>query len=73
MPPPPPSPVCRRVDQLEASLAAEREAPATLPVTDGSRASSQNSLNELVPHNNNNTAVATLTAHTSDEEVTTCT
>ncbi len=61
----------RRIDHLETTLAAEREAPATLPVTNGSHTSSQDSLNEIPTHDNH-PASATLTPHTqvlSDEEV----
>lgn len=41
----------RRIDQLESSLQAERESPATLPITEGSRTSSQNSLDGVVTAN----------------------
>ena len=38
----------RRIDQLEMSIAAEKEPPATLPITEGSRASSHSSLDGIV-------------------------
>ena len=37
----------RRIEHLESLNAAEREPPATLPISDGSRASSRNSLDGI--------------------------
>lgn len=39
--------VHRRIEHLESLNAGEREPPATLPITDGSRASSQGSLDGI--------------------------
>ena len=54
--------MCRRIDQLEMSIAAEKEPPATLPITEGSRASSHSSLDGIVAasgsHSNSTTAAA---------------
>ena len=52
---------CRRIDQLEMSIAAEKEPPATLPITEGSRASSHSSLDSIVAasaSHSNSTAAA---------------
>ena len=51
----------RRIDQLEMSIAAEKEPPATLPITEGSRASSHSSLDSIVAasgSHSNSTAAA---------------
>ena len=54
----------RRIDQLEMSIAAEKEPPATLPITEGSRASSHSSLDmdSIVGSHSNSTAAASATA-----------
>ena len=52
----------RRIDQLEMSIAAEKEPPATLPITEGSRASSHSSLDGIVTPS----AAAVVTAHHSN-------
>ena len=54
-------PLFRRIDQLEMSIAAEKEPPATLPITEGSRASSHSSLDSIVAasgSHSNSTAAA---------------
>ena len=45
----------RRMEQLEAQVPVDRESPATLPITEGSRASSHSSIDALPP--------STLTTH----------
>lgn len=47
--------VCRRMEQLESQIPVDRESPATLPITEGSRASSHSSIEALPP--------STLTTH----------
>ena len=47
--------VHRRMEQLESQVPVDRESPATLPITEGSRASSHSSIDALPP--------STLTTH----------
>ena len=39
----------RRLEQLESQVPVDRESPATLPITEGSRASSHSSIEALPP------------------------
>ena len=39
----------RRMEQLESQVPPDREPPATLPITEGSRASSHSSIDALPP------------------------
>ena len=59
----------RRIEHLESTIAAERESPATLPITEGSRASSHSSLDGIVTNsytNTTNSVVATLVPVTTN-------